>query len=45
MLEEMDAGQLAEWRAFEEWEDEMNTRASMQARANASLTELRQGQR
>lgn len=37
MLEEMDAGQLAEWQAFDKLQDEADKKAQLAAKAEAGL--------
>lgn len=41
MLDGMESWQLAEWQAYEAWEEEMETRRRLQRTANAKVEELR----
>lgn len=45
MLEEMDAGQIAEWQAFHELQDEAHKKAELAAKAEAGVRSHRRGAR
>jgi hypothetical protein len=45
MLDDMDAGQIAEWRAFFRIEEEEYKREELKARAEAAVQNYRRGRR
>lgn len=45
MLDEMDAGQFAEWQAFENIQEEFSKRAELAARAESGVRNYKRGGR